>query len=442
MSFFKGIKRALGFGSDVDSEYDELLADTAESVAAPAPAGTAPAAADTPVEFDPDVRAHIFDKVVEIFTAALPDFMAKTVDGKTQREYLMAALDRDTREYIDNLTKAADAHARSMWESRQAALSAELDAVRQKSADLEKQSSDTRQKQLSADRQKRALSDRVHDLESTIARLEAEREQFELENCSLINRLKVANVHQDELDSVRAEAQRLRAELTRVQENPGEAAAQQVRELNDRIAEMGAGIESLKEQLRVSNDMLDDQRQRLAAAQQSEADARAQLDEANKKLDEANKLIEGYSELAKRLEDLDKALTARDAKIKSQKQLLASRDAEIASLRQTVSENIRLQAEREKALKAEIETLRPAASGVAEPAESYEVALSESPAPRISESDLSDIEKTFETEDWFTKTPPPETPSMRSPEAEAEFGYHPPKRRNSQPHNPDQLSLF
>ncbi len=446
MSFFKSLKRNLGFSSDDDDEEDTLYADTtpdAGSGSEPIHAETQPAT--QPVQFDPDMRTRIFDKVIEVFNASLPDFLAKSVDTKAQREYLLAALDSDTRAYLDALVQSAEAACRHQWEERQASLSAELEAVRRKSADIEKQSAETKQKQLSADRQKRALADRVHDLESTLGRLEAEREQYELENRSLVNRLKVATVQQDDIESGRTEIENLRRELNHLRENPTEASAREIERLKAQVAEMTDGIESLKGQQRVANEMLADQRERTAAAEAALREREAELAETHRKLVEANSLLDGFNEVSQKLAEIDRVLSSRDAKIRQQKKLLTSREAEIESLRQTISENLRLQAEREKALRDEIGILRGEARPYApthggQPAGAETAA--DDPAPIISESDLSDIEKTFESEEWFTKTPPPETPSMRSPEAEAEFGYHPPKRRSSPANNPDQLSLF
>lgn len=455
MSFFSFIKRSMGFSGDDAEEEDTLYADTTPDTddARQEKTSPAPAPAPEPVRFDPDMRARIFDKVLEVFNSALPDFLARSVDPAAQRELLLAALDSDTRAYLDGLAKASEAVCRHEWEERQGALAAELETVRRKSADIEKQNADARQKQLSADRQKRALADRVHDLESAIGKLEAEREQFELENRSLVNRLKVANVQHDDLETSRNEIEALRLELQRLRENPAEASAREIEALKTQIDQMAEGIDSLKEQLRVSSEMLADQRKRAAeaedAARKSEealAAARGETAAVQAKLDETNSLLDGFTELSHRLEEVDRALSARETKLKQQKKLLASRDAEIESLRQTISENMRLQAEREKSLRDEIAALRGTtaagkAADIGDTASTSETAAEYS-APRISEDDLSDIEKTFESEEWFTKTPPPATPSMRSPEAEAEFGYHPPKRRSSPASNPDQLSLF
>ena len=80
-------------------------------------------------------------------------------------------------------------------------------------AQLEQQRSSLREAQLSADRRRRALSDRVNDLESKLATAEAEREQFELENKSLLNKLKVADVQPALVEDLTKEVERLKAAL-------------------------------------------------------------------------------------------------------------------------------------------------------------------------------------------------------------------------------------
>lgn len=305
-------------------------------------------------------------------------------------------------------------------------MASELETIRVRADEIEKQSSDIKQKQLSADRQKRALTERVHDLESQLARLESEREQFELENRSLVNRLKVANVQQEDLEKLQTELQHLRLENQQMRENPGDVAARQIEALNTQIAEMTDGIESLKEQIRVSKDMNDDMRSRLS--------------EREKEISELNELLKQFADVERQLSEVEAVIAAKDDKIKSQKKLLDSRSAEVGQLKQTIAENLRLQAEREQKLQAEIASMRPP-TVVSEMTVEFGEAAEDS-VPKISEDDLNAIEQTFESDDWFTKTPPPETPSMRPPEYDSDFGYQAPRRKSHAPEHPDQLSLF
>ena len=425
MSIFSKFKRALGFGPDDDEADEQLFADTAaaDENAEDAPP---PPAAPAPVEFDAAMQDAIFSHVVDVFNASLPDFLAKTTDRDAQLKYLRQSLDSGVKEYLDSLSKASELYCEAQWKARQSSMASELETIRVRADEIEKQSSDIKQKQLSADRQKRALTERVHDLESQLARLESEREQFELENRSLVNRLKVANVQQEDLEKLQTELQHLRLENQQMRENPGDVAARQIEALNTQIAEMTDGIESLKEQIRVSKDMNDDMRSRLS--------------EREKEISELNELLKQFADVERQLSEVEAVIAAKDDKIKSQKKLLDSRSAEVGQLKQTIAENLRLQAEREQKLQAEIASMRPP-TVVSEMTVEFGEAAEDS-VPKISEDDLNAIEQTFESDDWFTKTPPPETPSMRPPEYDSDFGYQAPRRKSHSPEHPDQLSLF
>lgn len=457
MSFISTLKRAFGFGSDDIAADEDLYSDTATGSDSTAASSTAPdvqqsAAAKEiePVKFDTAVQQAIFDGVLAVFNEALPDFLAKTGDPDARRKYLYNSLDESIRQYIDGLSAKAEEYCEAQWQKRQAGMAAEMDAIRVRAEEIEKQSSDIKQKQLSADRQKRALTERVHDLESQLSRLESEREQYELENRSLVNRIKVANVQQADLEKAQAELTSLQAELLKMRTNPEQAFAEREEALQKQIAEMADGIASLKEQIRVAKEMHDDMRHRLAeadklAAAQAEklgaiATLEATVAERDKTIEHLNKTIRDTDEIVKHVSTLDKALAQRDDTIAAHKKTIATLEDEIKALKDTISENMRLQAKREKELKDEIKSLRPP-TVVAEMTVDFEAAT-EDKAPKISEDDLSAIEETFESDEWFTKTPPPETPSMRPAETESEFGYRAPRRKSPAPEHPGQLSLF
>jgi len=457
MSFISTLKRTFGFGADNIADDDNLYSDTAvdsdtsvttdstdktQHVSAPEEVG--------PVKFDPAVQQAIFDRVLAVFNEALPDFLAKTGDPDARRKYLYESLDDGVKQYLDSLSAKAEEYCEAQWQKRQAGMAAEMDAIRVRAEEIEKQSSEIKQKQLSADRQKRALTERVHDLESQVSRLESEREQYELENRSLINRIKVTNVQQTDLEKAQTELKSLQAELLKIRSNPEQAFAEREEAMQKQIAEMTDGIESLKEQLRVAKDMHDDMRRRLSEADKLIArqtaglaeitSLKAVVAERDNTIAKLNKTIRDTEEIVSHVSDIEKALSQRDNRIDGYKKTIADLESEIKALKATISENLRMQARREKELKDEIKALRPP-TVVAEMTVDFNAAT-EDKAPIISEDDLSAIEETFESGEWFTKTPPPETPSMRPAESESEFGYRAPRRKNSAPEHPDQLSLF
>lgn len=416
-------KRLFGFGSDTDEDQDQLLADDTDApVSAASDSKHKPAEkpADPPA-FDQDIAQRIFGSVIQIFNESLPKFVADSVDPKVQAELIRKALDQDIQKYLDSLSETARQYCEQQWKQTRTALEDEIAAAKAKSAEVQRKSEEFQQRQLSADRQRRALSDRVHDLEAQLTKLEAEREQLDLEKRSLVNRLRVASV-QGGTDA------------------PAEAIADpaEVQKLQQTIAEMQSGIDSLKEQNRVANDMLEDQRKRLAEAKKELDEARQQLAAKEKELAEANEAISQFNEVVPQMQKVDEILSAKEEKIKQLRKTISARDNEITALRKTISDNIRAQAKREKELQNQIDNLQGAAP---KPATlmTIDEPIDEEPTPQISEEELSAIEQSFESDEWFTNSKPVETPPVRPDDSD--FGYQEPKRKKNQP-DPNQLSLF
>ena len=414
-------KRLFGFGSDADADQDQLLTDDAD---APANSDAKHKPVDQPTEppaFDQDIAQRIFGSVIQIFNESLPKFVADSIDPKVQAELIRKALDQDIQKYLDSLSETARQYCEQQWKQTRTALEDEIAAAKAKSAEVQRKSEEFQQRQLSADRQRRALSDRVHDLEAQLTKLEAEREQLDLEKRSLVNRLRVASV-QGGTDA------------------PAEAIADpaEVQKLQQTIAEMQSGIDSLKEQNRVANEMLEDQRKRLAEAKKELDEARTLLAAKEKDLADANEAISQFNEVVPQMQKVDEILSAKEEKIKQLRKTISARDNEITALRKTISDNIRAQAKREKELQNQIDNLQGAAP---KPATlmTIDEPIDEEPTPQISEEELSAIEQSFENGEWFTNSKPVETPPVRPDDSD--FGYQEPKRKKNQP-DPNQLSLF
>lgn len=418
---FNALKRLFGFGSDTDTDQDQLLADDAD---APAASDSKDKPADKPADppaFDHDIAERIFGSVIQIFNDSLPKFVADSVDPKVQAELIRKALDQDIQKYLDSLSETARQYCDQQWKQTRKQLEDEIAAAKAKSAEVQRKSDEFQQRQLSAERQRRALSDRVHDLEAQLTKLEADREQLDLEKRSLVNRLRVASVQGG-------------ADM------PAEAAAEpvEVQKLHQTIAEMQSGIDSLKEQNRVANEMLEDQRKRLAEAKKELDEARTLLAAKEKDLADANEAISQFNEVVPQMQKVDEILSAKEEKIKQLRKTISARDNEITALRKTISDNIRAQAKREKELQNQIDNLQGAAP---KPATlmTIDEPIDEEPTPQISEEELSAIEQSFENGEWFTNSKPVETPPIRPDDSD--FGYQEPKRKKNQP-DPNQLSLF
>lgn len=373
MSFVKTLKRAFGF-SDSEMEEEELegidarvtplrdrcdknasqmreeqpAAQAAEKTDADndtpdraAAASADPATISAVVEnsVTPDA---IFESVVRIFNESLPDFLHSSVDEKSQREYLYRALDASMKEYIENLTERAGKDCSQRFENERRSMQMEMDELRKKVQKEESDSSESKKLQLSAERQKRALNERLHELEKQLATLQAENEQYVLENKSLMNKLRVSA-------------------LTGGSSDVGDADAAVV----EKLEELTRDIDTLKEELSAQKELtakaereakenlmaLDMNRRKLASSMETWQSESTEKDEllaaarahADKLASEVEKLREALEQAKVKdefggamINELQtKAVEARDDAEQARNELIALR-----------SENTRLEAER------------------------------------------------------------------------------------------------
>lgn len=230
---FSKIKRAFGFGQ----EDDELISDDPDvtPLTSPRPANyTADKKrndiSDTrrgienklrdpkmvSVDTEP-VKIMLFEHVIAQFNKALPDFLAKSVDPERQKEYLLNAMSDDLKAHLEAIEKDVSTRIDESWQTEREKLKNDLKQVSDTAKDLETKRSELKQQQLSNERQRRALTERVHDLEKRILSLEAEKEQLELETKSLLNKVKVNQVHEKEADELREQVEHLQSELIKKQ---------------------------------------------------------------------------------------------------------------------------------------------------------------------------------------------------------------------------------
>lgn len=264
MGFFNMMKRAMGFSS---AEDDELEVEGIDATVTPlrqralsAPqeeVGKQPAAETDETHphktvqreegaqqtgDNPADASMIFEGVVGIFNEALPGFLRDSVDPDKQRQLLYESLDSSIKKYFEQLEKNVERKLHGRYQSESRNLQEQIEELRQKARKEEEGNSNAKNLQLSAERQKRALSERVHELEKQLASIEAENEQYILENKSMANKLRLAALTEHDSDI----AARLEEADRKVAEAEGRlAAAQEALNLSEtRISELMAAAES------------------------------------------------------------------------------------------------------------------------------------------------------------------------------------------------------
>ena len=429
MSFFNGLKKAFGFGEDdLDEEVEGIdarvtpyrrrdeaersqedavgasadasvsLSDAASDAAQPHAAE--PSALEAPAAVSPDV---IFEAVVKIFNEALPQFLGESVDEKRQREYLYRALDGSMKSYLEQVAADARRHCGEQFEGERRSLHQEIESLREKARQEENGLEELKKQQLSAERQKRALSEKVHELEKLTATLQAENEQYMLENKSLLNKIRLTSVTasvaegaNDETEALaakieelnalvasqKAQNEALQAELEAQKAAAEAATSEAVKAETDALKE---AAEKADREAKENMMALDSNRRKLTAVTEQLQTATAEVEHLREQLEEANenlRIVEDLNEKMKKLEETHlryeaEKRTLRD-QLLAQKEELAKRDEEkrtydeviamkdnrirtledqAGSLRKTIENNLYEHARTEGVLREEIERL-------------------------------------------------------------------------------------
>lgn len=299
---FKSIKKAFGFVDD-----DELIADDPEAEAPSLPDSVSEANESTPQQ--PNINAdRIFSHVVEVFNASLPGFLKAGANAEAQRRYLYDTLSADIKAHLDSLEAQAREACESRWRNDRDSLNHKVRQIEARSKELEEKKIELSQKQLSADRQKRALSDRVHDLEKQISKLAADREQYDLENKSLVNKLKVAGVFEKENEELRDELNRLQAENLHLRN--GQAVQGGGNADSEEAAKAVTRAEEAEAKVKETETRLAEAEKRAQEAETKAKDAEKRIAEAENKAAKAEERVAAAEketlETAVRLEELEK----------------------------------------------------------------------------------------------------------------------------------------
>ncbi|WP_289769298.1 hypothetical protein [Muribaculum intestinale] len=249
------------------AEPDDTLQDTtpaeddgslsADTSCAENPEPSEDACANEPESFP----LNIFDSLLEVFNEAQPDFIRKCLDMDAQRRYLYNCVDASFRDYILRIKDSARDEACRERDNEHRRMTEEIDNLRVQVKDNGKTTDDLKAVRASADRQKRTFNERIRDLERQLAAAMAEKEQYDLEVKSLMNKLKVQQVQQSEvqeLDELRTRLADANKQITAMN------AASAMRETSE--AASRREIESLRARVKELTTQLDDAREEAGAA--------------------------------------------------------------------------------------------------------------------------------------------------------------------------------
>ena len=483
MSIISSFKKALGFPNDFDDEdFDDLDAlefdddnvitrnKKPEKTIKAETRNTAPMVEASPMAepvkpTNTTLPGEIFDAVIELFNATQPEFVSQCLSIEKQRQYILDHIDKSLQEKLGVEVANARRQGEQQWENERLKVNADLEKLRSEYHFMKQQREEFQNAQLSATRQKRAMTDRIHDLEHQISQIESDREQLQLENRSMINKLRVISLRNSSSDpDVDAQNQRL---------------AQENINLTDKVTQLESEIKkhvTKCEKLSIDNDSLREvkkaQSEEIARIKEEiekfghDVDIKAALIEAENKIQqfeqdceqkdrrildltsENHKLYEDIKTAGSKILNAEKAALFAQEETKNAKSELASiqnataeqisqlnneikRLTELINAKDNTTSNLDKQNTRSKrgrkqsASKAEIEK------------ETLNIEPSSTPKPSIK---ISAIDELMDSTDWFTAPDP--IPLKKDPEVEEDFGYKEPPARKTSRDEDKQLSLW
>lgn len=497
MAILKKIKQAFGFsGSEFDDD-EEIFGDSTRHQLELESGDSVNRTGDMGTPYDRDFQDTvdtmpseqidaIFTTVVNEFNKALPNFISQGIDAETQRKFLYDALTDDCKDFLQRVQSNSLEFCNRRWERERISLNNELNNLRERQKSLEENESDKSKQLLSAERQKRALNERIHDLESQIATLEAEKDQYELETRSLVNKLRVSNMvnegmeipdvstYESRIAELSSQIEKLSCdnetltgkndELLRINESlvknsdelkaSNQDAESKVKELTASNTDLSQQLENMKLKIEMTDVMLNDLNTRAstaskdAEAQSAELellrtklkDALQRADNTQLELDEARANLEIAASIQTEVERIQETIQTKNQLIgdltdtvRRREDRINALEAEEASLRRTIESNLLSQAESEKNLRAEIEQLQnQLASGKAKERQR---------SKRKPSAKISAIDEELDNTDWLVATPPEGTNARTSGVSDSEFGYQEPQRKTP-PENSAQMSLW
>ena len=505
MSFFQSLKRALGFGTEQDDYLEDDALDATviplrERMLASAESESEkpdnePAEESSDEEqflssVSPDI---IFTEVLDVFNNNLPPFIKDSVNPEEQRKLLYEMMSESVKNYLHRIEEETEKKITLRLKRERVRLTKEIDSLKEKIEKAENSEQDSKRSQLSAERQKRAMNDRVHDLESQIAGLQAEREQFELENKSLINKLRAASIYEEDNNTLREQISTLSEQVKKgtapalsQDEIDGIEALREKAEMADKLqAENKALLEEIelaKAKIEMGTQMMNSQntiaataRQDLAAKTEEAESLSRQLTESIENLESANaeilqlksELEEAHLKIDKINEIEEQIIRFEDIKIRKESKInelqaekaelaeeLRIKDNEVKSLKKTIERNILEQARSERELKDTIESLKQKLPAAAEPSEednlmpAYQDSQIKKAEPKPYQSGrrrkkqikISAIDDSLDNTDWLVSSPPEGSLEQKSTNDDS-FGYVPQVRKHI-PDNDAQMLLF
>ncbi len=385
MAFFRSIKRAFGFSDNGDEPNDELDGINGERAAKrpyvnpfktdDEPAKESGSLEGTTSETSSDeVTEQLLMEVIAIVNRNLPPFVVDNLDVEAERK----SIGEELKPSVDAFMKQIKAEVANSHQNDKSTIT------------------ELQEKVKTTEAQRRAVLAKYNDMQNKVANLEGEREQLELENKSLLNKIKVMKVKAGDTDfsdideavasmeSNKREVEALTEEYQKKMEitnalltefrADASAKGEEVKKLNATLAEKEDALKELQqrckqleeqlaeeqpdsdliaevqekieqfEQIKLKKDQeINDLRQQLAIYESSSGATNTKIASMKRRNEELEKTI---SKLTRQAADTSEKRNRRDIEVANQYNDLKTKYTEtLKALNETRAEVDRLQAE-------------------------------------------------------------------------------------------------
>lgn len=321
MSFFGGLKKALGWSGDNDDDEDYITYEASSEEQQPEAEKK-----DLVVEFNnnDEIPEGVFDGLIDIVNSNLSPMVLKCIDVEAEKKYLYEALGPKFSAFIKETKEKSLTVARAEWEKEKAGMNVTIEDFKTRCETAEKEMNDMKAVKMSEDRQKAALKERIRNLEDKVAAAEAEKEQYDLENKSLLNKLKVSQVKNASIEESEKEIQELTAQIV---------------ELKKKIAEGGvddkkikALEEEYKSKMEINNALINEIRAEAAKNKEALSEKEGELEKIKAELDVAKAELGEMSENMGLLDDIQEQLQKVEEFKKKKEEEIAELNTKVAAL--------------------------------------------------------------------------------------------------------------
>ena len=318
MSFFGGLKRALGWsGDDEDEDYISYNSSSSNSYETQEMKQDNEVKSVEVVNFNEsdDIPEGVFDGLIEIINANLSPMVLKCLDIDAEKKYLYEALGPGFNAFVKDTREKSLSVARAQWDKEKDALNQKVEDFKSSCDAAENEMNEMKAMKMSEERQKMALKERLRILEDQVAKAEAEKEQYDLENKSLLNKLKVSQVRSEANEEAEKEIIELKAEIARLKaqttnEASDESSEALKEEYNAKMEVNNALINELRTEATKNKELLNEAEKTIEELQNKLTEKEAQFTKVS---DEYNKLVAEHETMSNEMAEMSENLSVLDA---------------------------------------------------------------------------------------------------------------------------------